>query len=225
MRFRPKPHQYVALALFALARAVYSFRPAPVDMQRWKPLVVPIQLKIGAVRTTEFTAGLDTDYRLFVESERRIEFDRLEGLLGMADSRQSKTCTTVPEVIDIDWKVLHADKVVAAGSSQSSKGGFYGDTVAREIGHFSAQKGQPYSVVLDVQRDGGELTATNPKLLVQTYPGAWKDAVVGLALSSMLRGIGIAVCATAGLLTLILTPLLGWLHRLHQRRHRLPIQS
>jgi hypothetical protein len=69
MRFRPKPHQYVAFALFALAGVVYSFRLAPVDMPRWKPLDMPIQLKIGAVRTPEFTFGLDTDYRLFVESE------------------------------------------------------------------------------------------------------------------------------------------------------------
>lgn len=123
-------------------------------------------------------------------------------------------------MIDIDWSVLHDGRVAATGSSQSSWGGFYRETVAREIGHFATQKGQRYAVVLDIHRNGGELGTTNPKVLVQTHPGEWKDAVVGLALTSMLRTIGIAVFALDGLLTLILTPWFGWLYRLHQRRKR-----
>ncbi|HEU0138919.1 MAG TPA: hypothetical protein VFQ79_04380 [Bryobacteraceae bacterium] len=85
MRYRPKRHQYVALVLLALAGVVYCIHPAPVDIWRWKPIAVPIQLKVGRVHTDVFEAGLDTNYRLLVESERRIEFKRLECMLGMVD--------------------------------------------------------------------------------------------------------------------------------------------
>jgi hypothetical protein len=90
----------------------------------------------------------------------------------------------VPEAIEIDWKVLHAGELTATGFSGTSMDGFYSDTVARKM------------------------------LLVQTYPGAWKDAVVGFAIDSTLRSIGIAACTIAALLTLILTPLFR-----HLRRH------
>ena len=36
-----------------------------------------IQLEVGIVQTPEFTAGLDEDYFLFVESQRGIDFERL----------------------------------------------------------------------------------------------------------------------------------------------------
>ncbi|MBC7926696.1 MAG: hypothetical protein H7039_13660 [Bryobacteraceae bacterium] len=129
----------------------------------------------------------------------------------MVKPRPNNICANASGAIDIDWKVLRAEEVVATGSSRSSRGGFYSDTVARDIGHFSAQAGQHYSVILAIGRDGGDLTATNPKLLVQTYPGAWKDALVGRSLSSMVCRIGATVCFMAGLLTLTLAPLTGWL--------------
>jgi hypothetical protein len=53
----------------------------------------------------------------------------------------------------------------------------------------------------------------------------WKDAVVGFALYSMLRMSGIAVLTITGLLVLILTPLFGWLCRVHQRRKPVSMQG
>ena len=93
MRFRPKPHRIIALAFLVLAAVVYSWRPTPPDMSLWKPLTMLIQLEVGIVQTPEFTAGLDEDYFLFVESERGIDFERLECLLGMAPERP---CMNVP---------------------------------------------------------------------------------------------------------------------------------
>jgi hypothetical protein len=99
-------------------------------MSLWKPLTMLIQLKVGIVQTPEFTAGLDEDYFLFVESERGIDFERLECLLGMAPERP---CMNVPEAIEIDWKVLHAGELTATGSSGTLMDGFYSDTVARKM--------------------------------------------------------------------------------------------
>jgi hypothetical protein len=132
--------------------------------------------------------------------------------------QRERTCGDAPEMVDIDWSVLHDGQVVTAGSSRNSSGGFYSGTIAREIGKFPAQTGLHYSVLLQIRRDGGELNAANPKLLVQTYPGAWKDAAVGFMLASELRILGIAAFAAAGGLTLVLTPLVGYLRRRYKRR-------
>jgi hypothetical protein len=111
MRFRAKRHQYVALVLLVLAGVVYFARPPAVDIRPWKPLAVPIELKFGKVLTPEFTAGLDTKYRLLVECERRIEFTRLQCLLGMVDWRRAQICADTPEIIDIDWSVRAACEI------------------------------------------------------------------------------------------------------------------
>ena len=103
-----------------------------------------------------------------MESERRIEFTRLQCLLGTVDRQRVQTCANIAEAIDIDWAVLHNGQLAAAGSSKESSGGEYGDPMAREIGHFSAKRGERYSVVLYIHRNGGELSTTNPKLVVET---------------------------------------------------------
>ena len=104
----------------------------------------------------------------WLESERRIEFTRLQCLLGTVDRQRVQTCANIAEAIDIDWAVLHNGQLAAAGSSKESSGGEYGDPMAREIGHFSAKRGERYSVVLYIHRNGGELSTTNPKLVVET---------------------------------------------------------
>ena len=138
----------------------------------------------------------------------------------MTTSQRERACADAPEMIDIDWSVLHGGQIVATGSSRNSSGGFYSGSIAREIGKFPAQMGLRYSVVLQIRRDGGELNVTHPKLLVQTYPGAWKDAVVGYMLASELRVMGIAAFAAAGVLTLVLTPLIGHLYRRYKSRRQ-----
>jgi hypothetical protein len=207
MRYRLKRHQYVALALLLLEVVVYFWiRPEAVDMRRWKPLAVPIQLRIGEIRTCDFTTDLNSKYRLLIESDRRIEFKRHECLLGMVDWDRAKTCAGIPELVDLERSVLDHGRVITSGSSRNSWGGFYSDTIARELGEFTAQKNQQYSIVLSIRRDGGELNKTNPTLLVETQPWEWKEAVVGSALISQLRILGTALFVAAGLLTLVLSP-------------------
>jgi hypothetical protein len=115
---RAERHQYVAFILLALAGVVYFARPDAPDVRKWRPLHIPIELKFGKVQTPEFAAGLDTKYRLLVECERRIEFTRLQCLLGMVDGQRAQTCVTTPETIDIDWTVQHNGQLGASGSSE-----------------------------------------------------------------------------------------------------------
>jgi hypothetical protein len=53
--------------LLLIAGTIYLNRPAHIDMRKWIPLSVPIQLKVGEVQIPVFLAGLDSSYALFVE--------------------------------------------------------------------------------------------------------------------------------------------------------------
>jgi len=223
MRFRPKRHQYVAFAFVVLSGVIYFARPAAPDTRKWQPLAVPIELKFGKVQTPEFRASLDTKYRLLVACERRIDFRRLECSLGMVDWQREKTCADVPEVIDIRWTLLHNGQLAASGASGDSSGGIYGsDTVEREIGEFSARKGERYALVLYIRRNAGELAVTNPKLLVETQPWEWADAAEGFAMVSFLR-VAMFTLAIAGLLILIATPLFARLYGRYRGRKVTPL--
>ena len=190
----------------------------PSRHAQWQPLVVPVHLKIGSVRTHVFTPGLDTRYRLFIEIEHGTTIERLECLLGMIPWRQLKVCAGIPEAIDVDWKVLRGTEVSAAGSSPDfSAGSAAGDKMTREISYFTAQKNQSHSVVLTIHREGGVLNSSNPMLLVQTYPGEWKDALVGEALTSTLRSFVIGACTSPDYQHYFLAPLFG---RLYRRRRQ-----
>jgi hypothetical protein len=180
-------------------------------MHPWVPLEIPIALKVGTIETPEFRAGLDTKYRLLITSERKIEFTRLECLLGLS------VCGDVRNVIEISWKVLHDGAVVASGSSRDYSGGFYSDRVAREIGEFAAEKNKTYRAILVVARDGAALDSTAPRLLIETQPWEWKDTVVGFAAGSFFCAVGSIVLGAAGFLVLVLTPVVTWLYQRYIR--------
>lgn len=180
----------IALMLLAAAMVVYFNRRDPEDLGKWMLLRAPIRLDVGEIRTPEFTARLDTPYWLFIEVDDRTEFDRLKPSL---------------DAIYIDWQVLRDGHPVAVGSSRDSQGGFFGGgRMAREIGRFAPEVGKRYEAVLDIRHAERKLAEANPEFLVQTYPGEWKDALVGSRIDSTLWTIGAAALVLAGLLMMFL---------------------
>jgi len=172
-------------------------------MRPWKPLSVPIRLRAGTIQSPQFRVGFSAKYRILVSAERRIEFKRLNCMLGM------EVCDEVPDVIDISWLVLHNGAVAESGSSLAFRGGYYSDNVAREIGEFSAHKGQSYSIVLTIGREGSALDATAPRLLVETQPWEWKDAVVGSIIATYVAELLVVVAV----LIIGLPPVFSFLYR------------
>jgi hypothetical protein len=206
MRVRPERYQYVAVTMLALAAVLYGTRPKPLQMRPWKPLSVPIRIHIGSIQTPAFSTDLDANYRLLIAAERKIEFKRLECLLGI-DWQPSQTCANKVNRLDISWSVLHKEQPVATGSARDFQGGFYSDLVAREIGEFHGHKGQSYRIVLTIRQNAQELDMTNPQLLIETQPWEWEGPVIGSAVKFLAATISSGLMAMSGVLLLILMPL------------------
>ena len=66
------------------------------------------------------------------------------------------------------------------------RGGAYSDTISRIFGSFDALKGHRYVVEIMLLRDAPELDVTNPRLVVQTFPGYWEGTFLLLQLTFFL---------------------------------------
>jgi hypothetical protein len=128
-----------------------------------------------------------------LEFDRKIDFDRMDCLLGLAFGDALKKCNEIPEVLDLKWSVTSDDYVVASGAPM--RAGSYSDTIARILGDFEAQKGRDYRVNLTLLRDGSELDIANPRLVVETFPGYWEGPVILLQLAFFLALLGCGIAA------------------------------
>ena len=175
----------LGLALAILGILPYAALQCWVILQQrtWTPLRYSLSLRPGSITSPEFTTRASTGYRILLEFDRRIAFQRMECLLGLESWQADEKCRNIPEAVDVSWRVLSDGRANSIGSSRDTRGGSYSDTIAKEIGRFDARSGQHNVVLLDVKRDGRELDSTAPRLVVQVYPGYWEGTVILLQLA------------------------------------------
>lgn len=189
----------LGLALVILGVLPYAAMQTWVILQQrtWTALRYPLRLRAGSRSSPDFTTRASTGYRILLEFDRRIEFQRMECLLGLEDWQADEKCRNIPEAVDVSWRVLSDGRPNAAGSSRDVRGGSYSDTIAKEIGRFDARSGQHNVVLLDIKRDGSELDPASPRLVVQVYPGYWEGTIILLQLTFfgavLVGGTGVAI--------------------------------
>jgi hypothetical protein len=86
--------------LFAAAVLPYVGIQCWVILQQptWHALSAPIK-RSGTIRSPLFVTKATTGYRIMIEFDRKIDFDRLECLLGLAFVDALKKCADIPEVL------------------------------------------------------------------------------------------------------------------------------
>lgn len=157
------------------------------------PVNIPLAMTIGHVRTAEFSVNVRSRYQIEIEVEKKIPFDTLNCLLGMAGA----TATPCPdaEVVNAGWKLFSGENIVREGSSADDRGGAWAnDTISREIGEFEGSPGGHYRLEVDILTDGARLAAGNPRLKVSVSP----DFLEGAGFLTALR-----IAPAAGMLLLI----------------------
>ena len=179
------------------------------QQQTWQPLSSPISLHKGQRISPEFETRASIGYQLLVEMDRSLPFQRMECLLGLAGWDSEKTCVGVSEIDNIRWTVRSGNVVIATGSSRDRRAGTYSDTISKIIGPFEAEKGRRYTVLLDVLEDASELDRTNPRLVIQTFPGYWEGTIILWQLTAY-AGV---VVGGAVLLLLLFVVVRRWLVR------------
>jgi hypothetical protein len=120
-----------------------------LETRHYVPVKMPLTMSVGHIRTKEFVVNVDARYQIEIEVEKKIPFDTLNCLLGMAPPMPNQCADQ--EVINAKWVLSTAGKVVGQGSSADDKGGGWAsDTISREIGNFEGRKGRWSTLNVDI---------------------------------------------------------------------------
>jgi hypothetical protein len=188
----------VGVTMLVAAVRLLTKEAAAAHAQNWTPLVLPVSLRTGAIRTPQVQIDRDGDYEIVLDLNHKFGINKMQCLLGAADA-DSNRCAGIPNLIDISWKLFEGDVVVTSGTSHDMLGLTWSDTVKRYLGRFKGQRGHQYVLVLDVNRDASELDVAQPKLMVEAPYGVFKDYGVGVAIqrteATVMGVIGIIVLA------------------------------
>jgi hypothetical protein len=175
----------VGLSIFG-ARAVWS------KTRTWALVDTPISLSEHQVLTSDFKSNLKALYVIEIEVEKKnIPFETLNCLLGM-ENTHLENCRNVSSVVIVSWVLSSQGVTVAHGSTEDARGGDWGgDTIARQVGSFSADKGRHYTLDIKVLTDGSRLAVGNPRLKVGAHPSyyegsAFEDVPFALAAGGLL---------------------------------------
>jgi hypothetical protein len=163
------------------------------DTRTWVALDMPISLARGHIKSNEFEINLQGGYRIYIEVERKFDYEGVPCLLGLGFPE----CRNSPGIVKATWSVLDGAQEIARGYSEG-KGGHYGDvTVGRDLGWFFAGESRHYVLNLNVLEDGSRLDAGHPRLIVQAeywpywkYESYWTNIVL---LALVLGSAGAAV--------------------------------
>jgi hypothetical protein len=187
-------------ALLIIAARLYVRAMVWEQTHNLQPLILPISLAPGSVRTPEIKTDLDGDYDIVMDLEgfgiRGFRDQRVNCLLGL-EPFVSNRCNGTPNLIDISWELFEGDKMVSEGNSGKNPWATWSDTVERMIGRFKGEKGHHYTLVLDVKRNASELNTAHPKIKVQIPRGLWEGYVAGVFIqklaASMLGLVGVII--------------------------------
>jgi hypothetical protein len=196
----------IGVALLASASWLYIRAVIWQRTHNLQPLVFPILLVPGTLRTPPIRTDFSGDYDIV------LDLDKGSGLENPSDPRVICTlgleppipnqCEGIPNLIDISWQILDGEEMISRGNSSDSPWATWSDTVKRMIGRFKGQEGHRYILVLQVNRDASELDASTPKIEVQIPQGLWEDRVLGILIEK--EGAGILAIVGTVILVLIL---------------------
>lgn len=175
----------IFLGIGLVSIVIAAALPATHD---WTPVRMPISLAPGNISSPEFKTDLGTNYEINIEVDRKIDFYRLNCLLGIQNS-SLESCNGLPSLIDMSWSVMSHGTTVASGSSNEVHDGGWGPTIERTIGRFRADKGSRYVVQLNIKRDASELAVANPRLDIGVHPAKYEGNMIW-AMSAATMGWG-----------------------------------
>jgi hypothetical protein len=158
-----------SLILWILLVAVPAVTADSTRAEAQKPkdgVEIPISLAVGTVKTPEFIAKHDL-YQMKIEAQWLLPAVVLRCKMGFGVVPPTDKCRA-QAVVEVEWRVLDGETVVAHGSDGGISGQFEAgkDYLARYIGDFQGQSKHKYVVELTFTKDGSSLNVTNPRLIV-----------------------------------------------------------
>jgi hypothetical protein len=130
----------------------------------------PVSLKLGHVKTPEFTTrgGMNA---IEITVKNVLPAAELSCMMGISEGPQDPVDCNKESLVEANWKVWSGGHVAAQGSSRDmGKRGYYqGNLYGKYIGVFKAKKHEKYSLEVDFTKDGSALAVADPHLTVSDF--------------------------------------------------------
>lgn len=153
----------------------------------------PIELRNGATADLKFRVLLEAQYLIYIDVQRVLSTDKIDGLLGITFGRES----TAPYAA---WQLKEGGTQVAAGpDSGSVSSGRWGESIGKLIGIVRCAPGKDYTLHVEVMQTVPELSGADPSVSITTDPLVLQG--IGFT-GAVLRGLGSALALLSVLLCL-----------------------
>jgi biopolymer transport protein ExbD len=142
----------------------------------WVPLYTPMSLAPGHFRTGEFKINLQETYVVYVQIDRKGDYQGTTCLLGL----DVEDCKDKPDIVQVAWTLLDGGRVVAQGRSGEDHGRIgWGEFIGRNLGNFYVNGGRHYVLDVSVLGDGSRLNPADPHLVVENAGSYWEYEAYG----------------------------------------------
>ena len=182
-------------AVFLLAAVgLYGLNDYLFSAIEWAPLQIPVELVDGREHAGEFTARWGVVYEIRLDTDRNLDLQEQNCLLGI-ETVVPERCAGISPELNVSWQVKSDGEVIARGESNDSQVGYWGPSMGKILGAFQAQGGQSYRVVASVGRTAPELQRSNPRLRIAVAPRerkwtyVWSGLLIVLATCLLLLAI------------------------------------
>ena len=155
--------------LFLAAATLYGLNDYLFSGIEWTPLRIPLELVEGREHSQDFIADWGVVYEIHVDTDRNLELQRQNCLLGI-ETLVPERCAGIPPALVVSWQVKTDTDEIARGESKNSQAGYWGPSMGIILGSFDTLEGQSYRVTATVGRTSAELQQTNPRLQVAVAP-------------------------------------------------------
>jgi hypothetical protein len=144
-----------------------SARNAKAHKYRYSEIDMPVSLAVGTVRTPEFP-GKHEAYFIMIQAQKgHLPFVDMKCMMGLLSGPLDKKDCPQEPLLQAGWTVWADGKVIAQGSTPDRCACEFTDKYLFKIfGPFVGESGKKYVVEMKFTKDGTQLNATNPHLIV-----------------------------------------------------------
>jgi biopolymer transport protein ExbD len=191
----------IGVALILIAAAIYGGWEWWMATRTWVPLVMPVSLAQGHIRSSEFKINLDAGFWIFVEVETQVDDEGVSCLTGYTSDYCRKNGV---RELRASWTLSDRGRVVARGSTdsdQGSRGGML--SKARGLGNFSVPAGDHFVLDVDFPDDNSHFSGGHPRLMIaQSYYWSFENNRMPLSLFATFLGAIAAALLVSGIVEL-----------------------
>ncbi len=170
-----------ALVLLAVAAAFYGIAQYLLSGLEVDAAEFPVHLHAGREFSGDFQAKWNVDYEIRLDSERNLDLQQQNCLLGIETIVPERCAGMAPELL-LSWRVEANNNIVASGDSGDTIEGYWERKMGKVLGSFPAKKGEIYRVRVQVGRSSTTLQQTNPRIKIEISPEdlKWTYVWVGI---------------------------------------------